>query len=62
MTRVEGLILHPFLKGELLAEFKKKLGCGGCLREGALEFQGDKRDILQAELLRRGYKIKRIGG
>lgn len=62
MTRVEGLILHPLLKEKLLAEFKKKLGCGGCLREGALEIQGDKRDLLQAELEARGYKVKRAGG
>jgi translation initiation factor 1 len=62
MTRVEGVILHPTLKERLLAELKKKLGCGGCLRGGSLEFQGDKRDVLQAELLFRGYKVKRVGG
>lgn len=62
VTRVERLVLHPTLKEQLLSRFKKRLGCGGAIKDGALEIQGDHRDFLQAELEREGYKVKRIGG
>ncbi len=62
VTRIERLVLHPTLKEQLLSRFKKRLGCGGAIKDGALEIQGDHRDFLQAELEREGYKVKRIGG
>lgn len=62
MTVVEGLILHPTLKEELLSRFKKRLGCGGAVKGGALELQGDRRDFIEAELKAQGYKVKRVGG
>ncbi len=61
VTRVERLIMHPTLKDQMLAQLKKKLGCGGAIKEGNLEFQGDHRDKLEKELLSQGYKVKRIG-
>lgn len=62
MTVVTGLILHPTMKEELLRLFKKRFGCGGTIKEGALEIQGDRRDAVEAELVRMGYKVKRVGG
>lgn len=62
VTRVERLILHPTLKEQLLSKFKKRLGCGGAVKDGALEIQGDHRDLLEAELKAEGYQVKRIGG
>ncbi len=62
VTKVERLILHPTLKEQLLSAFKKRLGCGGAIKEGALEIQGDHRDFIEAELVKQGYKVKRIGG
>ncbi len=62
VTRVERLVLHPTLKVRLLSDLKKRLGCGGALKEGALEFQGDHRDFLEAELKAQGYRVKRVGG
>ena len=62
VTRIERLILHPTLKDQLLSRFKKRLGCGGVIKDGALEIQGDHRDFLEAELKRDGYSIKRVGG
>lgn len=62
VTRIERLVLHPTLKEEMLKRLKKRLGCGGTIKEGALEFQGDHRDLLERELAAEGYKIKRIGG
>ncbi len=62
VTRVERLVMHPTLKAELLRDLKKRLGCGGTLKEGALELQGDRRDFLEAEFKAQGYKVKRVGG
>lgn len=62
VTRVERLIMHPSLKDKLLSELKRRLACGGVIKDGSLEFQGDHRDVLERELLERGYKVKRIGG
>lgn len=62
VTRVERLNLHPTLKERLLSELKKRLGCGGAVKAGVLEFQGDHRDKLEAELIARGYPVKRVGG
>ena len=62
VTRIERLVLHPTLKERLLSSFKKRLGCGGAIKDGALEIQGDHRDFLEAELKAQGYQVKRVGG
>lgn len=62
VTRVERLIMHPTLKEQLLSQLKKRLGCGGTVKDGSLELQGDRRDVVETELLKQGYKVKRIGG
>ena len=46
----------------LLAEMKKRCGCGGALKEGVIEIQGDKREELKAWLESRDYKVKLAGG
>lgn len=60
VTRVERLVMHPTLKERLLSDLKKRLGCGGALKDGVLEFQGDQRGKLEQCLLADGYKIKRL--
>lgn len=62
VTRLERLVMHPALKDQLLARLKKRLGCGGTVKDGVLELQGDRRDFLEAELVAQGYKVKRAGG
>ena len=63
----EIIILEGFPKGgfnldALAREFKKRLGCGGCVRGFTIEIQGDHRDALAEALLERGFRSKRSGG
>ena len=51
----------PALK-ELAGALKKRCGCGGTIKDGIIEIQGDHRDILLLELQTRGYRVKLAGG
>lgn len=46
----------------LLAELKKRCGCGGTLKDGVIEIQGDKREEIKAVLEARNYRVKLAGG
>jgi len=47
---------------KLAAELKKKCGCGGSLKDGIIEIQGDKRDLIKTLLEAKGMKVKLAGG
>lgn len=46
----------------LAAELKKKCGCGGALKDGIIEIQGDNRDLIKSLLEAKGMKVKLAGG
>jgi translation initiation factor 1 len=47
---------------KLARDLKKKCGSGGTVRDGVIEIQGEHRDLLVAELGRRGFTVRRSGG
>ncbi|KAA0261034.1 stress response translation initiation inhibitor YciH [Hafnia alvei] len=59
---VSGLDLDDTALQILAAELKKKCGCGGAVKDGVIEIQGDKRDLLKQLLEAKGHKVKLAGG
>jgi len=47
---------------QLASDLKKRCGCGGTVSNNRIEIQGEHRDVLIAELARRGFTAKRAGG
>ncbi|MBS4067583.1 MAG: translation initiation factor [Sulfurimonas sp.] len=42
----------------ILKSLKKKLGCGGTLKDGWMEFQGELKDKLRTLLIEDGFRFK----
>ena len=59
---ISGLDLDDNELSKLAAELKKKCGCGGAVKQGDIEIQGDKRDLLKTLLEAKGFKVKLAGG
>lgn len=62
VTVISGLGLPAAELDALATELKKLCGSGGAVAEGRIEIQGDHRDRLVEELIRRGRQAKRAGG
>lgn len=59
---ITGLDLDDDALSKLAAELKKRCGCGGALKDGVIEIQGDKRDVLKSLLEEKGFRVKLAGG
>lgn len=62
VTTISGLRLSAAELKTLSSELKRKCGSGGSVVDRVIEIQGDKVDIVLAELAKRGYQAKRAGG
>jgi translation initiation factor 1 len=62
VTVVTGVPLAGDALDELASQLKRQCGSGGTVKDGAIEIQGDHRDLLVAELAKRGWTVKRSGG
>ena len=62
VTVVRGVPLDaPALVG-LAATLKAACGCGGTVKDGVIELQGDRRDAAVAHLEKAGWRVRRAGG
>ncbi|ASI92562.1 MULTISPECIES: stress response translation initiation inhibitor YciH [Vibrio] len=59
---VTGLDLEDAALKLIAAELKKVCGCGGSVKDGNIEIQGDARDKIKAALEKKGYTVKLAGG
>jgi translation initiation factor 1 len=59
---ITGLPLNDEQLAQLTTELKRRCGSGGGVKDGNIEIQGEHRDALVAELIRRGFVAKRSGG
>lgn len=55
------LLTDPELK-LMAVELKKVCGCGGSVKNGDIEIQGDKRNEIKAYLEKKGHTVKLAGG
>jgi len=62
VTLITGIPLENKDLKKLAKSFKQKCGSGGSFKHGVIEIQGNHRDVLEKELVRLGYKVKRAGG
>jgi translation initiation factor 1 len=62
VTTVTGVPLAEEPLKELASALKKRCGCGGGLKDGVIEIQGDHVQLLIDELIKRGFKARKSGG
>lgn len=59
---VSGLDVAEEELADLGRDLKRKCGTGGTVKNFQIEIQGDKRNVLKAELEKRGFTVKLAGG
>jgi translation initiation factor 1 len=62
VTLVTGVRGNPATLEDLATTLKRSCGCGGGVKDGTIEIQGDHRDRLASKLAELGYKVKIAGG
>lgn len=59
---ITGLDLDDRGLVSLASELKRRSGCGGSVKDGVIEIQGDNREQLKQMLEQKGFKVKLAGG
>lgn len=62
VTIITGVPLGGAELQQLAKALKQRCGSGGTVKDGVIELQGDHRDVVVAELQRRGWTVRRAGG
>lgn len=62
VTIIRGLPLNDTEMKALAKKLKQRCGVGGAVKAGAVEIQGDQRELLQTLLTDEGYTVKLAGG
>lgn len=62
VTTISGVPLAEEPLKDLASVLKKRCGCGGSLKDGVIEIQGNHVELLLAELIKQGFKAKKSGG
>lgn len=62
VSLITGLDLADDELKKLAAELKKRCSCGGAVKNGVIEIQGEKRDLLKQLLEQKGFTVKLAGG
>lgn len=62
VTTISGVPLAEDALKELASALKKRCGCGGALKDGVIEIQGEHVELLLEELHKRGFQAKKSGG
>lgn len=59
---ITGVDLDDKALMSLASELKRRSGCGGSVKNGVIEIQGDNRDQLKQILEQKGFSVKFSGG
>jgi translation initiation factor 1 len=59
---ISGLDLPSNELEKIASELKKRCGCGGSVKNGTIEIQGENRELLKQLLQQKGYQVKLAGG
>ena len=62
VTLIKNICLSNNELKPLAKELKKKCGCGGALKNGIIEIQGDVREQVMKLLEKKGFTVKICGG
>ena len=62
VTVVHGMPLPEEELPAFASELKRRCGCGGSVKDGAILLQGDKVDAVIPLLQEKGFTVKRAGG
>jgi len=58
MTIVDGIDEHDLDIHALITQLKSKCACGGTIKEGKIELQGDHRDKVKETLEKMGFTVE----
>jgi translation initiation factor 1 len=58
VTVVDGLPRNAAFLNQLCQDLKRAAGCGGAVKDGAVELQGELRERVRDILVRRGFTVK----